>query len=297
MYRDATLSFGPFTIPLSWMLIAGSLIAGYLLFFFMMGKKKKERKELSSLLANALLIFIGIWKISPLLFKFQAVRESPLLILYMPGGVGGVLLGLGGSLLYFMLAVRRKQLFRSGFLVPLGAGLGVALLLGLVTNLAVLRKTPAAVSEREEGLIPGMLAPKVILEDIHGNTHSLSSLNGSVVFLNFWATWCPPCRAEIPEMVRFYDKYGGEDIEILAVNLFQSEEGKKPVLKFVDRYGITFPVLLDKKGLVAGRYETETLPTTYVIGPKGLIVAKKTGIVSGSWMTRQVNEAFTWKEQ
>lgn len=296
MYRGATLSFGPFTVPLHWLFIAGSLIAGYLFFFFLMRKKKKERKEISSLLANALLIFVGLWKISPLLFNFQAVRESLLLILYMPGGVGGVLLGLGGSLLYFILAVRKKKLPGSGFLVPLGAGLGVALLIGLVTNLAVLQKTPAAVSAGEEGLIPGMLAPKVILEDTHGNTHSLSSLNGNVVFLNFWATWCPPCRAEIPEMVRFYDKYGGEDIEILAVNLFQSEEGKEPVRQFVGRYGITFPVLLDKKGLVAGRYEIEAVPTTYVIGPKGLIAAKKTGTVSAAWMSRQVNAVFTSKE-
>lgn len=304
MYRGATLSLGPLTLPLTWLFIACSLIIGYLLFFFMMKEKKDARKEISSLLANAILIFVGGWKISPLFFKFQAVRESPLLILYMPGGVGGVLLGLAAGTLYFVLAVRKKKVPAGRFIIPLGAGLGIALLLGLITNLVVLQKTPRAprggaeelLADVEEGLLPGMLAPKVVLEDIHGEFYALSNYDGSVVFLNFWATWCPPCRAEIPEMVRFYNEYSEKNIQILAVNLFQSEQGKESVLQFVERYGITFPVLLDEEGLAANRYEIDSVPTTYVIGPNGLITAKKTGTVSASWMARQVNAAFPSKE-
>ncbi len=99
------------------------------------------------------------------------------------------------------------------------------------------------------------------LESLGGEKVSLKPLKGKVVFLNFWATWCPLCREEMPSMELLYQELYEEGLEILVVNL---QEGKKQVRKFVTDYGLTFEILLDKTGRVGASYGARNIPTSFI---------------------------------
>jgi len=107
------------------------------------------------------------------------------------------------------------------------------------------------------------------LPALSGETRSLSSFKGKVVLLNFWATWCPPCRAEMPSMEKLYTSLKGKDFEILAVNL---QEDPKTVKEFVTKNGYTFPILLDSSGKTGSVYGVRGIPTTYLIDKEGFVV-------------------------
>jgi thiol-disulfide isomerase/thioredoxin len=125
------------------------------------------------------------------------------------------------------------------------------------------------------------------LEDLDGNKRSLSSYRGKVVFLNFWATWCGPCRIEMPSMQRVYDELKDEGFVIVAVNI---REDKKLVKKFIDNNGLTFPVLLDKTGRVAGIYSARSIPMTYIIDREGNLVGRTIG--AREWDTEEIQAVF-----
>ncbi|MHB1654322.1 MAG: peroxiredoxin family protein [Desulfitobacteriaceae bacterium] len=127
------------------------------------------------------------------------------------------------------------------------------------------------------GLQKGNLAPDFELRTLDGQVIKLSSLRGKKVIVNMWATWCPPCRLEMPDMEKFYAKHKNEGIEILAVNLTKAEKSREDVPKFVKDFGITFPVLMDEKGEVAQMYEASAIPTSYILDSKGVIQQKIVG--------------------
>ncbi len=112
------------------------------------------------------------------------------------------------------------------------------------------------------------------LQDLKGNNIKLSSYRGKVVFLNFWATWCPPCRSEMPSMETLYKEYRDRGLEILAVDL---QEDRERVEAFFKEYGLTFTALLDTSGKVGAMYGARSIPTTYIIDRKGFIVAGAIG--------------------
>ncbi|MBN8234551.1 TlpA family protein disulfide reductase [Halobacillus kuroshimensis] len=121
-----------------------------------------------------------------------------------------------------------------------------------------------------EGLQVGDTAPDFTLETLEGEKVSLSDFKGKKVFLNYWATWCPPCREEMPEMQRFQEAHG-EEVVILAVNGTGSEKSVENVAAFVEEGGYTFPVLLDKELSLNQDYQIISIPTTYFIGTDGTI--------------------------
>ncbi len=125
------------------------------------------------------------------------------------------------------------------------------------------------------------------LEDMGGNLKKLSSYRGKFVFLNFWATWCGPCRYEMPSMQKVYDELKDEGFVIVAVNL---QEDRKLVKKFLDQYGLTFPVLLDKKGRVGAMYGARSIPTTYLIDRKGYIIGRAIG--AREWDVPEIQSVF-----
>lgn len=118
------------------------------------------------------------------------------------------------------------------------------------------------------GITKGELAPDFQLKTLNGETVSLSDYRGKPVFINFWATWCPPCRAEMPDMQELYEK---KDIEILAVNLTSTEPSQEDVSKFVEDYGLTFPIVLDENSSVSETYEVYAYPTSYLVDSNGHI--------------------------
>ena len=118
-------------------------------------------------------------------------------------------------------------------------------------------------------------APAFTLSDISGKKVSLSDFKGKVILLNFWATWCGPCTAEMPSFNRLYAAFKNDDFVVLAVSIDSSE---KPVQSFVSAKGITFPVLMDPdKEAYFDLYAVFALPTSFLIDRKGMIVEKILG--------------------
>jgi peroxiredoxin len=113
-------------------------------------------------------------------------------------------------------------------------------------------------------------APDFVLPDLHGQVVRLSQLRGKVVLLNVWATWCPPCRKEMPTMETLYQKMKGADFVMLAAS--QDVDGKNTVTPYLQEGGLTFPVLLDVNGEIGKKYGVTGYPETYIIDRQGDIV-------------------------
>jgi len=112
-------------------------------------------------------------------------------------------------------------------------------------------------------------APGFTLTTIKGETVKLSNYHGKVVLLNFWATWCEPCRDEMPSMQALWGHFKDKDFVILAVAADRGN--KKGIARFVGKYKLTYPVPLDPDGTVRNTYEVVGLPMTYLIGRDGKI--------------------------
>ncbi len=155
------------------------------------------------------------------------------------------------------------------------------------------RPSPARVStvgrKAPVGLRVGDYPPNFTLEDIHGRTVTLWSLRGHAVWLNFWATWCPWCRTEMPDMERIHQLYGNK-ITIFGVDL---QESQPTVMRWLTAHHITYDVLLDKTGSVATTYDVSQLPVSIFIGADGRITHVQPGaLLSVNSMTPYVKQAI-----
>lgn len=117
-------------------------------------------------------------------------------------------------------------------------------------------------------------APDFTLRDVNGRTVSLSSLKGKVILVNFWATWCPPCKAEMPSMNKLYNSLKVRGLEIIAVS---SDSSLSSIKDFLAKNRVDFLVLHDEKKTVTLQYKVFSLPTTFLIDRNGLIVEKYYG--------------------
>ncbi len=142
------------------------------------------------------------------------------------------------------------------------------------------------------GLDQGDTPPDFELETLTGEKVRLSDLKGKKVILNFWATWCPPCKAEMPHMENFYKKLKPEDnVELVSVNLTSAENrGQKAVEEFVDAYKLTFPILLDTEELGMTDYKVFSIPTTYILGTDGTIDNQIVGPMDEAMMEQLVKD-------
>ena len=113
------------------------------------------------------------------------------------------------------------------------------------------------------------------LPDVQGHLVRLSDLRGRPVLLNLWATWCSPCREEMPSMNALYQDYHARGLVIIAIAL--DEEGKPIVVPFIQAYGLTFPVLLDPQNMLGTRLQVPGIPTSYLLDKRGRIVDVKFG--------------------
>jgi thiol-disulfide isomerase/thioredoxin len=122
---------------------------------------------------------------------------------------------------------------------------------------------------------------------VNGDTISLTDLTGKVIFLNFWATWCGPCRMEMPSMEALYRRFKYEGFEILAVDV---RENQKDVSAFLNELGLSFPAALDTKGDIASIYAIDAFPTTYIIDRNGRIITRLVGAIN--WETPELIGLF-----
>jgi thiol-disulfide isomerase/thioredoxin len=124
--------------------------------------------------------------------------------------------------------------------------------------------------------VRGQLAPDFTLTDLRtGKNVRLSDFHGKAVALNFWATWCPPCKAEIPWFVEFQNHYGPQGLQVLGVAM--DDAGKDVILKFADKMKINYPVLQGTEDVAEAYGGVEGLPTTFYVGRDGRVVARAIG--------------------
>ncbi len=116
----------------------------------------------------------------------------------------------------------------------------------------------------------GFSAPDFTLELLGGGAVTLSELRGRPVVVNLWASWCPPCRAEMPAIERAYQDLKDEGLVVLAVNTTY-QDSEAAAAAFVAEFGLTFPVALDRNGAVSSRYQLRGLPSTYFIDRDGVV--------------------------
>ncbi|KMZ42324.1 MULTISPECIES: TlpA disulfide reductase family protein [Bacillales] len=139
------------------------------------------------------------------------------------------------------------------------------------------------------GMEKGNTAPDFELQQIGGGTVKLSDFRGKKIVLNLWATWCPPCRAEIPDMQRYYEENKEKGVVILGVNLTNTETSPEVVADFVKLYGISFPILLDPDKKVANVSKAISIPTSYIIDSNGVVQNKYIGPMSEEIMENMLS--------
>ncbi|SDJ70304.1 TlpA family protein disulfide reductase [Sediminibacillus albus] len=141
-----------------------------------------------------------------------------------------------------------------------------------------------------DSLAAGTEAPTVSLQSLEGNKEiTLSDYKGKKVLLNFWATWCGPCKEEMPAMEKLKKAYGNE-VEILAVNATATElEGVEKVQEFKEQANVSFTILLDKDSTIIEKYRVLNIPTSYFIGSDGKIKKTVTGPMTYEFMEQTIN--------
>lgn len=143
----------------------------------------------------------------------------------------------------------------------------------------------------DEGLAKGETAPDFELMTLDGETARLSDYKGKKVILNFWASWCPPCRAEMPDMQKYYEEQAaGENVEILAVNLTTEDRGMEKISAFIEEFNLTFPIPMDSEGDIGKLYQAVAIPTTYMIDTEGRVRNKIVGPMSEQMMEEFIGD-------
>ena len=144
------------------------------------------------------------------------------------------------------------------------------LLLGLAWILLSADKNAASFAGTTAAPQVGFLAPDFSLPSTDGQSIRLSDLRGQAVLVNLWATWCPPCRAEMPAIEKIYNEYKDDGLVVLAVNMTYQDDASE-ILPFVQEHGLTFPILLDESAVVGRAYQLRSLPSSFFITREGII--------------------------
>lgn len=279
---------------MKWLVLGIAVVIGFvfLKLWLLQSQKKEPGKQLFDLVFNSIFCGFLIWKGSQLLLEPKLMIESPLSLLYFTGGTKGLILGTLGALIYLIFKARKLEITNlmvlQSTLVFAFAVMSGSFLLNLFLNEDKPKVNTVSTKTVEIGLQEGNKAPDFQLKTLDDADVKLSDLRGKKVILNFWATWCPPCKAEIPHMRNFYVSSDKSKVEILAINLTTSEKNPKNVKGFIKDRNVTFPVLLDQDGDVGVQYQAITIPTSYLIDSQGIVRKKIVGPMDKDMMNQLI---------
>ncbi len=152
----------------------------------------------------------------------------------------------------------------------------------LATELFAIPPSPWEIDE-----LIGRRAPDFILKSVNGKDVSINSFRKKVVLLNFWATWCPPCKAEMPSMNKLYNFYKDKGFTVVAVS---GDNSMKKVVKFLNKKPVDFVVLIDPEKKISRKYKVFSLPTSFLIDKDGKIVNKYLG--EQNWMNDDIKKTI-----
>ena len=153
------------------------------------------------------------------------------------------------------------------------------------------------VAQREKQTENAVAAIPFTLKDHYGKPHTLDDYKGKIVFLNFWATWCPPCRAEMPDIQKLYERSPreGKDAVIVlgvAAPKLGSEKDEAGIKAFMDKNGYTYPVLMDKEGKLFEAYSIRAIPTTALIDRRGNVISRVQGALSAENLEKIIQQVL-----
>lgn len=167
--------------------------------------------------------------------------------------------------------------------------LGFGLILIAASVYFILRDTRDATAQTDLSTVPvkvNFTSPELTLTDIQGVTHSLADYHGKVVLVNLWATWCPPCKAEMPTLQGYHDKYQKDGFAVIAIN---DGDPTDDVLQFVQDYALTFPVWLDPTYTATeDAFKTMNLPSSFVIDREGTVRLSWVGEINNNMLEKYV---------
>ncbi len=288
-------------LPFSYIMTAAaflvSLVSGLIYIHFQSRNQslpKEEgqalRKTAVDIMINCALTFIIVWKISPLFFSFSNVVANPSSLLFLPGGLPGSIIAAIASVGLLIWQLRR----RAPRLAP-GAGLlyrtiGLMLAAGLIFaisgfRLQKLSESASSITESQRNSTMEAAAPTFSLANTKGEQVKLEDFRGKPVVLFFWTTWCPSCKAALPEIHELQLQYK-EEVQVLGINLTLSESSSGAVRRFAEQENPSFPILLETSGSVQSAYSIRNIPVTVIIDSDGNLVYRRTGAVTAGMLRR-----------
>ncbi|QAV26582.1 membrane-associated thiol-disulfide oxidoreductase [Neobacillus thermocopriae] len=251
--------------------VVGLVLAAVFIVFYTYWHLKKEHISFDTYIRVATPIYFGYWIVF-LLWKGSGFPEDRFIWLQAIVAV-----------VFFIVSSRMKTTRKLWQLL-----ISFHILVFIFSSISDMTKEATSQQAISNiGIDVGEIAPDFELMTLKGKKMKLSQLRGKKVILNFWASWCPPCRAEMPEMQRFYEQYG-QHVAIVAVNLTNKEKNHQAVETFINEKGVLFDIMLDEQGTVSKTYEVITIPTSYIIDEQGVIRSKHVGPLSYDMMKRTV---------
>lgn len=297
-----SITLGPFTIPFKLILFIAAAASAHLLLYILKRKDLKNFKRASDFFFNSAVLFLLGWRLSLILTNWSTFRAVPTALLYLPGGIlnhlaGALLVLISIPIVYKHKKYSPQELIR-GILLTTGSVLlyfiSVSLLITLPVSsrfkgdsLKSVASQPANMGSETGEEISGSAtgeASIIKLMSIEGEETGLDLTGAPVTIVNFWASWCPPCRAEIPELTRFYSSYKESDVRFLTVNMTSTEKSIDSAIEFIMAEQAGFPVLLDHKGEAAAYFKIISVPTTLVFNTRGELIVQKSGAVDFAWL-------------
>jgi len=169
--------------------------------------------------------------------------------------------------------------------------LGFGLILIIISTYFIWRDSSSQTNFSTIPVEVNYVSPELTLTDIQGVTHSLADYRGQVVLINLWATWCPPCKEEMPTLQSFYNKHKEQGFAVVAIN---DGDPTKDVLQFVKDYQLTFPVWLDPTYIATEQaFKSLNLPTSFVIDRNGVVQLQWVGGISRKMLDQYVIPLIT----
>ncbi|MFC4598260.1 TlpA family protein disulfide reductase [Cohnella hongkongensis] len=233
---------------------------------------------------NAVFIWLLVWKGSLFLFDPAGVIARPLSLLFFSGGTRGIWLASLVALAYLFLRHYRREGVREA--AKLAASWG-----GVMLVATMIGYTALGPLESKGGVRIDQAAPDVGLTTLDGREVRLSDYRGSTVVMNFWATWCKVCQAEMPHVEKFYQEHKDRGIVVLSVNATTQERSADLVGPYAERHRLSFPIVLDDKGEALNQYGVTAYPTTYIIDSSGRVKGRYLGAFSYESMKKAVKNA------